>query len=117
VKPDLQEKEPKMDMQAVSDAGLAGVLPGTTGQADPWSAYPVAGSTGIATGTGAGKFGFAPIGGTMVNAFESIWDWLNEPFKTPMSPINIGLLVGIVIVSILMWNLILYHIRIAAEAI
>jgi hypothetical protein len=106
-----------MDMQSVSGAGLAGVLPGTTGNADPWSAYPVAGSTGVALGTGAGIHGIAPIGGTMVNAFEAIWDWLNTPFKTPMDPVSIALLVGVVLISILSWNLILYHIRIAAEAI
>jgi hypothetical protein len=34
-----------------------------------------------------------------------------------MSPQSVFMLVGVVLVAIVLWNLILYHIRIAAEAI
>jgi hypothetical protein len=46
-----------------------------------------------------------------------VWQWLNAPFTTNMSPIDVGLLVGTVIIAILVWNLILYHLRIAAESL
>lgn len=103
-----------------TDPAALGILPGTTYAVDPSSAYPIAGYTGITSGTGTGQHGTAPvIGGnsTMGGAITSVWDWLNKPFTTPMSPVEVGLLVGTVIVAILVWNLILYHIRIAAETI
>lgn len=97
---------------------ILGTLPGTTQNVDPSSALLPAGSFGMALGTGTGQHGVSPtgVGGGMASTVKSMWDWLNKPFTTPMSPIEISLLVGIVIVSILMWNLILYHIRIAAES-
>lgn len=99
---------------------LAGVLPGTTGFAD--QAMPgVAGSAGLVEGTGTGQHGVAPIlgqiGGGVGTAFQSVWDWLNTPFKTPLRPTDIFLLIGIVIVGVILWNIFLYHIRIAAETI
>jgi hypothetical protein len=102
------------------DPTLYGLAPGTTAQVDPSSAWPVAGSTGVAQGVGAGQHGIVPLfvnGGTVTDAFNSVWDWLNTPFKNPMSPVAIFALVGSVVVAILLWNLILYHIRIAAETI
>jgi hypothetical protein len=108
-----------MDMQALSDAGLAGVLPGATGNADPWSATSVAGASGTATGTGAGRYGFSPtaIGGGVASSVQAVWDWLNTPFNRPLSATGIFAIVGSILIAILLWNLILYHIRIAAEAI
>jgi hypothetical protein len=53
----------------------------------------------------------------MGNAFQSLWGWLNKPFQTPMAPTDLFLLVGVVLIAILAWNMILYHVRIAAEAI
>lgn len=98
-----------------------GILPGTTINLDPSSAYPFAGSTGEAAGTGTGQHGVAPSlssnGGGMGNGILSVWDWLNQPFQSPMSIVDVMLMVGVVIVSILLWNLILYHVRIAAETI
>lgn len=97
-----------------------GVMPGTTGAVDPSSAYPIAGSTGLALGTGTQQHGMAPLlggGGGVTGAVDGLWTWLNTPFTTAMSPVDIMLLVGIVIVSIIAWNFILYHIRIAAESI
>jgi hypothetical protein len=101
-----------------SDAGL-GIIPGTTGNVDPGSAFPIAGDSGAATGTGAGRYGFrlAGVGGFVGNAFTSIWNWLNKPFTTPMAPTDIFLLIGVIIFAMLLWNLILYHIRIAGEAL
>jgi hypothetical protein len=96
------------------------VLPGTTENVDPTSAFPVAGATGIAMGTATGQHGITPLvgqGGTVTNAIDVVWKWLNTPFNQPMDPISIFLLVGSVIVAIMLWNLILYHIRIAAETI
>ena len=98
-----------------------GVIPGTTGQVDPSSAYPIAGTTGLALGTGTQQHGVAPMlsgnGGGLKGVFEDFWQWLNKPFTTAMSPVDIMLLVGVIIISIIAWNFILYHIRIAAEAI
>lgn len=104
----------------MDDGAGFGLLPGTTEAADPFSAFPIAGQAGTALGTGTGQHGLAPQpsgGGTASNAITHIWDWINAPLTQPMSPSGLFLLVGIVIVAILLWNLILYHIRIAAEAI
>lgn len=102
----------------MADIGYsAGIIPGTTGQADDW-APGVAGSAGLSLGLGTGAQGTTPIasnGGG--NPIVAVWNWLNTPFKAPMSPWSIALLVGVVLVSIIAWNLILYHIRIAAEEI
>ena len=98
-----------------------GVLPGTTINSDPSSAYPIAGSTGIAAGTGTSQHGVAPLlsgnGGTVSGAINSVWDWLNTPFNQALSPVTVFAYVGAVIVAIILWNLILYHVRIAAETI
>ncbi len=102
------------------DAGQAGIIPGTTIAADPYSAHPTAGDTGIAIGQGVGQQGVTPLlgsGGTVTNAVNHVWDWLNTPFNHPMSAVGIFALVGSALVAILLWNLILYHIRIAAETI
>jgi hypothetical protein len=96
----------------------AGILPGTTQQADP-SAPGVAGSAGVALGTGAGGHGVQNVaGGDMgSNPFVAVWQWINRPLQTPWSPVDISLAVGVVLISVIVWNLLLYHIRIAAEAI
>lgn len=101
------------------DDAMHGILPGTTDAVDPSSAWNIAGDAGVALGTGTGQHGITPqpSGGGMGNAFVRIWEWLNRPFKTPLSPVDITLLIGVVMVAILAWNLILYHIRIAAEAV
>ena len=107
-------------MDPTSDAAL-GILPGTTGQVDPSSAWPIAGSTGIAQGQGVGQFGVSPmtdgITGTVGGAVTDVWAWINKPFTSAMSPVDVFILVGIVIVAAIAWNLTLYHIRIAAESI
>jgi hypothetical protein len=97
----------------------AGVIPGTTMQADP-GAPGVAGSAGVAVGTGTGQHGAVPVeagGGGMAGAVTRIYDWLNAPFIGQASPADVFLLVGVVLVAIVAWNLVLYHIRIAAESI
>jgi hypothetical protein len=101
-----------------------GLLPGTTGAVDPSSAYPIAGDTGVASGTGAGAHGLwmnAPpvgqAGGAIRDGIEQLWDWLNEPFTRPLSITTIFIMVGSVLIGILVWNMILYHIRIAAESL
>ena len=103
------------------DPSLFGVVPGTTQNVDPSSAFPVAGGFGSAYGTGTGQHGVAPstggIGGTMQQAVTNLWNWLQTPFTSSMSPTDVFLLVGVVIVAIILWNLILYHIRIAAETL
>jgi hypothetical protein len=102
-------------------AGYYGVLPGTTGAVDGSSASPIAGDTGIATGTATGQQGVTPLLGsgdaTVTDAVNDVWEWLNTPFKSYMSPIGVFALIGSALVAILLWNLILYHIRIAAETI
>lgn len=102
-----------------SEAAL-GVLPGTTGNVDPLSAWPIAGDAGTASGSGTGRYGIGVQtsgGGGMGEALEAVWDWLNKPFTQPMSPTGIFLLVGSIIIAIIVWNMVLYHIRIAAETL
>ena len=99
----------------------AGVIPGTTQNADPL-ASGVAGSAGQVLGTGTGQQGVVPIagpgGGGMFGAgISAVWNWINRPLNEPVDPMDVFMLVGIVIVAIIAWNLILYHIRIAAETI
>lgn len=104
------------------DPSLFGIAPGTTANLDPSSAYPFAGSTGVAAGTGTSQHGIAPLlggngGGMISNAVNGVWDWLNEPFNAQMSIVTVFGFVGAIIVAIILWNLILYHVRIAAETI
>jgi hypothetical protein len=102
------------------DPSLYGIAPGTTGAVDPSSAWPVAGSTGVAEGSGVGQHGITPIiggGGSVSDAVNSIWGWLNTPFTQPMNPVTIFWIVGTILIAIIAWNLLLYHIRIAAETI
>ena len=104
------------------DPSLLGLLPGTTIAVDPSSAYPFAGSTGIASGTGTSQHGIAPLlsggnGGTVTDAINGVWEWLNEPFNSQMSIMTVFAYVGAIIVAVIAWNLILYHVRIAAETI
>jgi hypothetical protein len=96
----------------------AGILPGTTSQADPWQSG-LTGSSGIALGTGTGQQGQVPMGGSGMGSgiVQPVLDFLNEPFTTPLSKADIFLLVGTILVAIILWNLILFHIRIAAESI
>jgi hypothetical protein len=102
------------------DPSLFGVMSGTTIAVDPSSAFPIAGSTGVAAGTGTSQHGLTPLtgnGGGMGGAVNGVWAWLNKPFTTPFSPVTTFAAVGAVIVAILLWNMILYHVRIAAESI
>jgi hypothetical protein len=96
---------------------FAGTIPGTTGNVDP-NAQGIAGSSGIAYGTGTGQNGqVLAKGQTMGSGVTGIYEWLNAPFSTPLDPISVVLLVGIVLVAIIGWNFVLYHVRIAAESI
>lgn len=99
---------------------LGGILPGTTGNLDPGSAAAPAGSSGLALGTGTGQHGVvgmaSNLGGGVTTAITEFDDWLKTPFG-PMSPLSVTILVGVILVAILAWNMILYHVRIAAEAI
>jgi hypothetical protein len=103
------------------DPSLYGLLPGETMNADPSSAYPIAGSTGIAAGTGTSQHGIAPLlsgnGGTVSDAINGLWEWLNTPFQSRLSPVTVFAYVGAIAIAIILWNLILYHVRIAAETI
>jgi hypothetical protein len=95
----------------------AGILPGTTQQADPWQSG-VAGSSGVSLGTGTGQHGTVPTEGLMSNGLvQPVLDFLNRPFATPLNKTDVFLLVGSVLIAVLLWNLILFHIRIAAESI
>lgn len=98
---------------------LAGIVPGTTGNAD-W-VPGTTGTTGMVLGTGTGQQGIVPamgtLGGTVSGSVQNIWQWLNEPFTTPLSFGGLFLIVGAILVAIILWNLILFHIRIAAETV
>lgn len=90
---------------------------GTTSQLDPGTSGG-AGQSGLALGDGTGQQGNTPLATNgSGNPFVALYTWLQTPFKTPMSPASVMLLVGVIMVAILAWNLILYHIRIAAEAL
>lgn len=96
---------------------FAGTIPGTTNNVDP-NAQGVAGSAGIAYGTGTGQNGQVLAGSNAMGAgVTGIFEWLNAPFSTPLDPVSVALLVGIVLISIIGWNFVLYHVRIAAETI
>jgi hypothetical protein len=74
--------------------------------------------SGIAYGTGTGQHGVvAQSNPPSALGLHSVVDWLKEPFTSPLSASNIFLLTGIILVSIVLWNLILFHIRLAAETI
>lgn len=51
----------------------------------------------------------------MSGVVKQVKSWIDEPFTTPLDTVQIFLLVGIVLVAVLAWNMILFHIRIAAE--
>ena len=94
----------------------AGLTPGTTAKLDP-GITGGAGSSGVALGTGTGQHGIGLTGGMMGNPFAEVWAWLNRPLTTPLSLWSVGKLVGGVLIAMIVWNLILYHIRIAAETL
>ena len=85
-------------------AGEIGVMPGTTGQVDSSSAWPIAGQTGVTLGTGTGQHGVSPTGvgngGGMFGAVNKVWSWLNTPFQQPMDPVTLGLMVGVVLIVV-----------------
>jgi hypothetical protein len=95
----------------------AGLMPGTTQNVDP-SAPGAAGTYDQAIGTGSGRYGFQTVtDNTSSNPFIGAWQWLNSPFQTPLSIVDLFWIIGAVLIAFLLWNLILYHVRIAAEAI
>lgn len=53
----------------------------------------------------------------LTDALSETKAFLTEPFTTPLSISQVFAIVGLVIVSIIAWNLVLFHIRIAAEEI
>lgn len=90
----------------------------TTGSLTGLSSPP---GSGLAVGTGTGKYGaVSNPQDTTAGApfsFSDLVNWLNTPFTNAMSPAYLFLVVGTILVAIILWNLILYHIRIAAETI
>lgn len=91
-------------------------LLGTTGQLDE-DTPGGAGGSGLSLGLGTGQHGHATVSTADSNPFVAVWRWLNTPFVTPLSPWSVALLVGIVLVSVIAWNMLLFHIRIAAESL
>lgn len=89
---------------------------GTTGQLDE-DVSGGAGQSGLTLGTGTGQQGHTNVDTSTTNPFVAVYQWIRTPFSTPLSPWSIMLLVGVVLVSIIAWNMVLYHVRIAAEAL
>ena len=97
----------------------AGILPGTTQKLDPGTPGG-AGDTGAMLGTGTGLHGVVPVeggGGTIMGAFNTVYEWLRTPLVGGASSFDVAILVGVVLMAFIGWSFILYHIRIAAEAI
>ena len=80
---------------------------------------PTADNSGLALGTGTGPHGVIAQsqGNTAVSAIDSVLNWLKAPLTEQWSPQEIFLIVGIIIASFIGWNMILYHIRLAAETL
>jgi hypothetical protein len=99
------------DISGVAEAaGSAAILGVPAASAD---------AGGVALGTGSGQHGVVPVASASGPAgyVGELRDWLAAPFVGGLSPSGVFLLVGIILVAIIAWNLILYHIRIAAEEI
>lgn len=105
----------------MSDPSLWGVLPGTTGNLDPGSANKPAGAAGWSLGTGTGQHGVIPVVTGVTSGVKGVVNdfttWINKPFTTPMTPGSLTMIVGTIFVAVVLWNFVLYHVRIAAEAI
>jgi hypothetical protein len=73
---------------------------------------------GMALGTGTGQQGNVPVASNDNGGFlDSIFDWFTQPLVGNVSAVGVFKLVGAVFFAIILWNLILYHIRIAGEEI
>jgi hypothetical protein len=70
---------------------------------------------GIALGTGTGQHGAVPVSSDNGGIIDSFFDWLTQPLIGNASPRAIFLLIGVVFISIILWNLVLYNLRIAGE--
>jgi hypothetical protein len=46
-----------------------------------------------------------------MGSLKSALAWFHTPFQQPMDPIHIGLLVGIVLISFLLWSRVLAHLN------
>jgi hypothetical protein len=84
--------------------------------------FPGAATTagGIASGTGTGQHGIVPVAsgnGTLASYFGQLQSWLAAPFMGAISPTGVFMLIGAIVISLIFWNLILYHIRIASETL
>jgi len=81
----------------------------------------IAPTGGIAQGTGTGRYGVVTTptmgGGTIGSGIASVFSWINEPFTRPLNPGVLFLIVGVIILSIMAWNMILFHLRLASETI
>lgn len=49
--------------------------------------------------------------------WQEIMDLLKAPFVGPLDLEDLFLIVGVVLIFIMVWTMILYHVRIAAEEI
>lgn len=67
---------------------------------------------GYGTGTGA-----AGISNTLADALNGAWGIATKPFAGSLSAIDLGLIVGVLMIAAIAWNFILFHIRAAAETI
>lgn len=52
-----------------------------------------------------------------MDAFAKMLDWIKQPFAEPLDIFHLFLIVGIVLVMVMAWGLILYHMRSVAEEI
>jgi hypothetical protein len=55
--------------------------------------------------------------GAVKRVIDEVREWVNAPIVGSVDPMHLFLVTGLVLVSLILWMMILAHIRLAAEAI
>lgn len=80
---------------------------------------PTANNSGVAQGLGTGPYGAVaiPSGNSAMTALQSVLNWINAPLTEQWSPKFIVEVIGLILIGFIFWNMIIFHVRLAAEAI
>lgn len=52
-----------------------------------------------------------------MTALQSVLNWINAPLTEQWSPKFIVEVIGLILIGFIFWNMIIFHVRLAAEAI